>query len=110
MKPAFQSVVDLGLRDVGVRNQPRRFAARLGWFMPGIVALALIGAVAGCVLLSGLGAGRGALLGFSALWTLSRFALALRFVSGAPIAVVRARAHGRNQLLMIAHGPTVLLA
>jgi hypothetical protein len=29
VKPAFQGVLDLGLRDVGVSDQPRRIAARL---------------------------------------------------------------------------------
>jgi hypothetical protein len=109
VKPAFQSVLDLGLRDVGVRNQPRRIAARFGRFAPLVVALALIGAVAGCVLLKGLGAGRGSLPVFGALWTASVILLALKFVSGAPVAVLRAGAEGRNQLLWLAHAPAVLL-
>ena len=29
-EPAFHAVIDLGLRDVGVVNRPRRFAAHLG--------------------------------------------------------------------------------
>ena len=109
MKPVFQSVVDLGLRDVGVRNQPRRLAVRFGRFFPLIVALAVIGAVGGCVVLNGLGAGRGALAVFAALWTAGVFALALRFVSGAPVTVVRARADGPMTVRWLALGVSALL-
>src|SRR5690349_4941553 len=103
MKPVFQSLLDLGLRDVGVRNQPRRLAARFGRFFPVIVVFALIGAVGGCLVLNGLGAGRGGLLAFVALWMVSITALGLRFVSGAPVAVVRARADGRMTVRWLAH-------
>lgn len=108
MKPVFQSVVDLGLRDVGVRNQPRRLAARFGRFFPVIVALAVTGAVGGCLVLNGLSAGRGGLLAFVALWMVSITALGLRFVSGAPVTVVRARADGRMTVRWLAYAMSAL--
>ena len=84
-KPVFHSVLDLGLRDVGLRNEPRRFAARLGRFAPGIVLLALVAAVVGCVVLNRTGAGRGTVALFALLWTAAVLRLAVKFASGAPV-------------------------
>jgi hypothetical protein len=110
MKPAFQSVLDLGLRDVGVSNQPRRLAARLGRFTPAIVALALVLAVIPCAVLRRTGAGDGAVLLFAAAWTATVLGMALRFTAGSPLAVIRVTADGRNQMRWLAHVPAVLLA
>ena len=110
MKPAFQTVLDLGLRDVGVRNQPRRIAARLGRFMPAIVVLAVLFAVVPCAVLRRTGAGDAAVALFALAWTAIVLAIALRFVTGTPLAVVRVTADGRNQMRGLALAPAVLLA
>ena len=110
MKPAFQSVLDLGLRDVGVANQPRRIAARLGRFMPAIVVLAVLFAVVPCAVLRRTGAGDATVALFAFAWTAIVLATALRFVTGTPLAVVRVNADGRNQMRGLALAPTFLLA
>jgi hypothetical protein len=55
-KPAFHSVLDLGLRDVGMRNDPRRLAAHFGKRTPLFAALVIVCAVALCVGVRRLGA------------------------------------------------------
>ena len=45
MKPAFHNVVDFGLRDVGVKNEPRRLAAHFGRRSVPLLALAVLLAV-----------------------------------------------------------------
>lgn len=110
MKPAFQSILDLGLRDVGVSNQPRRLAARLGRFMPAIVVLAVVFAAVPCVVLRGTGAGNSTVALFAVVWTAIVLAIAHRFVTGSPLAVIRVTADGRNQMRGLALAPAVLLA
>ena len=108
MKPAFQSVLDLGLRDVGVSNQPRRIAARLGRFMPAIVVLAVLFAVVPCAVLRRTGAGDATVALFAFAWAAIVLAIAHRFVTGTPLAVVRVTADGRNQMRGLALAPAVL--
>ena len=50
-EPAFHAVIDLGRRDVGVTNRPRRVAAHLGKGFVPLVAAAVLYAVAACLLI-----------------------------------------------------------
>ena len=109
-KPVFQSVVDLGLRDVGVKNQPRRLAAHVGRWMPAIAVLAILFVVVACAVLRRSGAGDGVVALFALLWTMTVVRLAVKLAAGAPVAVIRVTAGGQNQLVWPAHAAAVLVA
>jgi hypothetical protein len=49
-KPNFQSVVDLGLRDVGVRNDPRRLAAYFAKISVALFTLVALSVAAMCAI------------------------------------------------------------
>jgi hypothetical protein len=55
-KPAFQSVVDLGLRDVGVESDPRRHAAYLGKTVLRLFPLAFMSFMGLCLVVTKTGA------------------------------------------------------
>jgi hypothetical protein len=107
--PVFQNVVDLGLRDVGVRNDPRRLAAHFGrWLVP-VAALAMAFAVVPCLLLRQVGADAVVVIAFALGWTAVVFAVALRMVKRSPVVVVRITAEGTNQAAWMLLTPFVAL-
>ena len=91
-KPIFQGVVDFGLRDVGVRNQPRRLAAQLGKSSIQSFAVIFVCLVATCALIRATGAGRWVVFPLALLWTAALFAFALRSAKRSPIVVVKVTA------------------
>jgi hypothetical protein len=108
-KPVFQNVVDLGLRDVGIRNEPRRLAAHFGKFSAPIFALALVAAFAMCVLVGAAEADRLVIIVFAVAWLLAVFALAVRFSNRSPLVVVKVNAAGANQATWLVLAPFVVL-
>jgi hypothetical protein len=109
VRPVFQSVLDLGLRDVGVRNEPRRLAAHFGKRSVPLLALAVIFAVVPCAILRQLGADGSVLVAFVLTWTAVVLALILRTVKRAPVAVVRVTAEGLSPLAWLVMAPFALL-
>ena len=108
-KPVFSSVLDLGLRDVGVANQPRRLAAHFGrWTVP-VVATAFALAVGSCVLVRAAGGGSLAAAITALTWTAVALALALPMARRSPVVVVKVTAEGRNQATWMVITPFVLL-
>src|SRR5688500_10246744 len=95
-KPVFQNVVDLGLRDVGVKNEPRRLAAHLGKATAVIGAFLFVALLAACAALRGIGA-PGVLVGiFAAATVVCLFALVLITVKRSPTVAVKIDAGGTN--------------
>ena len=92
-EPVFHSVIDLGLRDVGVVNRPRRFAANFGKGFVPIIAAAVLFAVVACMLLR---AGVSPLLVVLA-WPAMALKPALRMLKRSPVLVMKITADGRNQ-------------
>ena len=110
VRPVFQSVLDLGLRDAGVRNEPRRLGAYFGKRSVPLIALAVVFAVVPCAILRRLGADAPVLLAFVLAWTAVVLALILRTVKRAPVAVVRLTAErGLSPLAWLVIAPSALL-
>ncbi len=107
---AIQSVVDLGLRDVGVRNEPRRFAVYFAkWFVPLAAVVALsIAALCAVVIKTDVGA-TSAVVAFMLTWTVGGFLLAVRMARRSPPMVVKVRADGANQAAWLVILPSLLL-
>ena len=108
MKPAFHSVIDLGLRDLGVRTEPRRLAAHFGTRSVPLLALAVVFAIVPCLLLAGVGAPRWSVAVFALAWIAVVLAVCLRVVAHSPVAVVKVRAEGPNQAVWLMIAPFVL--
>lgn len=112
-KPVFQNVLDLGLRDVGVKNEPRRLAARFGKMSAALFALIVLSLIAVCGIVAWTGAGAWIVPAFALVLTAAVFALALRtMVKRSPPIVVKVTAEGTNQgtWLVIAHSLLVVPA
>ncbi len=109
-KPVFQSVVDLGLRDVGVESDPRRLAARLGKASVAILALLILSAIALCVIVAWTGAGKWVLMAFPLAWAAGVGALAVRMAKRSAPVAVKDTAEGTNQSTWLVIAPFVLLA
>ena len=109
-KPAFHSIVDLGLRDVGVKNEPRRLAAHFGKRSIPLFVLVVLFVFGGCVLLRRTGADGWVVAAFALTWTAAVFALAFQAVRRAPIAVVKVTAEGSNQAIWLLMAPFLLAA
>ena len=107
-RPAFQSVIDLGLRDVGVENRPRRLAAHFGKSSIPVVALVIVFAVAICAVARQLGADAWIIVAVGVAWPAILFAVALRMVNRSPIVVVKVDERA-NQATWMVLGPAVLL-
>jgi hypothetical protein len=104
-KPNFHSVVDLGLRDVGVTNQPRRLAARFGVAFVALFLLVVVSTVAMCVLLVRAGAGAWVLVPFGLVWLAAGGYLTVRALKRSAPVVVKVDAEGTNQAtwLLLTH-------
>ena len=105
--PKFNSVVDLGLRDVGVANRPGRLLAHFGGRFVPLVAAAVVYAFVACVLITS--AGVTPLLVLLA-WPAIMLVPVLRTITRAPVLVVKATADGRNQATWILIASLVLVA
>jgi hypothetical protein len=110
LKPAFNSVVDLGLRDVGVRNQPRRLAAEFGKTSVWMFALVVVIGIALCAVVRTTGAGHWLAVPFALATTGGALALAVRNATRAPILVVRVTADGPSRLVWLVIAPFPFLA
>ena len=108
-KPAVQSVLDLGLRDVGVKNDPRRFAAQFGKMSIQLFVLVVLSVVAMCAIVSWTGAGRWIAVPFALTSTVGLVVLVLRMSRRSPVMVVKVTAEGANQATWLHIAPLVLL-
>jgi hypothetical protein len=110
-KPRFQGVVDLGLRDVGVRTDRRRLAAHFGKASLAAVAMAVVSVLALCVLVTQTSAGGPWVAAvFVAVTMAGALLLALRMVRRSPPVVVKVNAEGKNQAAGLLIGSFLLLA
>jgi hypothetical protein len=108
-RPIFQNVVDLGLRDLGVTNQPRRLAGRLGKGVALMFVLTTVFVVALCVVISRTDAGASVGVALMTVWVAAMVALGVRAMRDLPLVVVRVDAEGRNQATWIVLVPSLLL-
>jgi hypothetical protein len=108
-KPAFNSVVDLGLRDVGVENNSRQLAARLGKASAAVLALVVLSAIAMCAIIRATGADAWVVVVFPLAWAVGVSVLALRMLKQSAPVVVRVTAEGTNHATWLVIAPFVLL-
>lgn len=108
-KPAFQSVVDPGLRDVGVENDPRRLAAHFGKMSVPLFALVVLFVFAVCAVVRRTGADSWIVVAFAVAWTAGVFARGLRMGKGSPVVVVKVTAEGANEATWLLIAPFLLL-
>jgi hypothetical protein len=111
-KPHFQGVVDLGLRDVGVRTDRRRLAAHFGKAGLAAVALAVTSVLALCVLVTqtSIDAGPWIAGAFVGITVAAMIPLALWMVKRSPPVVVKVSAEGKNQAAWLMIGSFLLVA
>ncbi|MEA2375937.1 MAG: hypothetical protein QOD53_2400 [Thermoleophilaceae bacterium] len=109
-KPNLQGVVDLGLRDVGVENDPRRQAAHFGKMVVQLFALVIVSAVVTCALVVLTRPDPWIVLVLGLAWTAGMFVLVFRMVKRSPPVVVKVTAEGTNQATWLMIGPSLLFA
>jgi hypothetical protein len=109
-KPIYQSVVDLGLRDVGVRNDPRRLAGNVGKAALAGFALIFVSLVATCAFLAVSGVGAWIVLPLLLLLTAGTLALFVRATRRSAPVVVKVTADGTNQATWLLIVPYLSLA
>jgi hypothetical protein len=109
-KPFFRSVIDLGLRDVGVRSDPRRLARHFGTAFVPLVALHVVSVAVMCAVLRQTGADTLVIVAFALVSTALVVGVALRTVKRSPGVVVKVTAEGTNQATWLLIAPFVLLA
>src|SRR4051794_8631164 len=107
-KPSFQSVVDLGLRDVGVKTELSRLGVQSARFAIRLLAPVAFSIYALCVLAATTKADPAVLLSFSLVWMGGLFVLTLRLGKRAPVFVVRVNAGGTNQVSWLIIGMSLL--
>jgi hypothetical protein len=107
-KPNFKSVVDLGLRDVGIRTDARRFMARVGKASLAVGALVVLSAIALCAILTRTGADTSVLVAYLLAWPAVVLVLAVRAAKRAPTVVVKVTAEGTNQAVWLLMAPLFL--
>lgn len=95
--PAYRSVVDLGLRDVGLTNDPRRLAGSVGKAAAIGFALAFVSLVALCAFLAVTGVGAWVVIPLMLLLTVGLVALLLRAVKRSAPLVVKVRPMARTR-------------
>jgi hypothetical protein len=110
-KPQFAGVLDLGLRDVGVENQPRRMAGQFGKTYVKVLFFVVVAFFVTCATLGATGA-RWAALPAAAMLTAGSLFIVIRAVKRSPLTVVRVNADGRNQAtwVLIAMMKTIAVA
>jgi hypothetical protein len=109
-KPIYQSVIDLGLRDVGVRNNPRRLAGFVGKASLATFAFACLSAIAVCAVIGLTGGGAWLILPLIVLWSVGLFVTAIRGVNRSAPVAVRVNAQGKNQASWLGLAHCLLLA
>ena len=97
-KPTFQAVIDLGLRDVGVRNQPRRFARQFGRSSAQVFVFAVLFAVVMCGLATQTPVGAWIVFPLVLMSTVGILWFALRQAKQTPVMVMKVAAEGTNQV------------
>jgi hypothetical protein len=107
-KPIYQSVVDLGLRDVGLRNDPRRFFGQLGKATLAGFALLFVSLVALCAFLAVTGVGAWVVGPVLLLLVTAGVVLMLRAMKRTAPLVVKVRAEGTNQATWLLVIPQLL--
>ena len=108
-RPVYQSVVDLGLRDIGVRNEPRRLAGSLGKAFLGLLAFVVVSAVAMCALLIRTEADALVFVPFFFAWLAVGLALTIRALKRSSPVVVRVNAGGTNHAVWLLVAPAFLV-
>ena len=108
--PIFKGVVDLGLRDVGVRTDARRLAAVFGRTFAGVVAVVVLSVVALCVLVTqtSVEAGPWVAVAFTGLMVGALVPLAFWMVKRSPPVVMKVNADGTNQVARLMIGALLL--
>jgi hypothetical protein len=96
-KPFFASVIDLGLRDIGVQSDPRRLARHFGKAFVPVVAMHVVFIAVTCAVLRQTGAVTLVIVVFALASTATVFVVALRSVKRSPGVVVKVTAEGTNQ-------------
>jgi hypothetical protein len=109
LKPAFHSILDFGLRDLGVRNEPRRLAAHFGKRSVPLLAMAVVFAIVPCLFLRRVGAEMWMVAAFAATWIAAVTVLCARAVARSPVAVVKVQADGPNHATWLVIAPFLLL-
>ena len=109
-RPVFNSVVDLGLRDVGVENNSRELAARLARASAAVFVVLVLSAMALCFIVAATGADPWVVVAFPLAWAVGMSALLLRVVKRARPVVVVVKSDGTNQAMWLAVVPLVFLA
>jgi hypothetical protein len=107
--PVFNSVVDLGLRDVGVESNSRELAARVARGSAAVFVLIVLSAMALCFIVAAFGAAPWVVVAFPLAWAAGIVALVLRILKRARPVVVVVRAQGTNQATWVLMAPVVLL-
>ena len=93
----MQGVVDLGLRDVGVENDPRAPYREAAKALPKVLALVVLSFMAMCLLVGVAGVGSWIVFPFVLLWTAGVLFLAHRTARRARPHSVKVTAEGTNQ-------------
>ena len=101
--------MDLGLRDVGVKNHPRRHAAHLGKMAIQLFALIVPSVFAMCVIARSLGADAWIVAAIVPAWTTGVLVMGLRMAKRTPPVVVRVTAEGANQATWLLMAPCLFL-
>ena len=108
-KPIFQCVVDLGLRDVGVRNDPRRHGAYYGKTSIQLFGGAFLSVCVMCAIVGRIGAGAWIVVPFALASTAGLFLLIVRMATRSPMVVLKVNSEGTNQAAWLAIAPFVLV-
>jgi hypothetical protein len=101
--------VDLGLRDVGVKNEPRRLAEQFGKMSLKLFPLAFLFVFAMCVMVGLTGAGPWVIVPFGLAWMAGVLSLIVRMAKRSPVLVVKVTAEGTNQAMWLLIAPLLLL-
>jgi hypothetical protein len=111
-RPSFRGVVDLGLRDVGVKTDGRRLAAHFGKVSIAVVALAVLSVLALCVLVTqtSVDAGPWIAAAFVGVTVAAVIPLGLWMVKRSPPVVLKVNAEGTNQATWLMIGALLLTA
>jgi hypothetical protein len=110
IKPAFQALVDLGLRDVGIRNDRRRLALTLGTTSIQLFVLACISAFVLCTVAAGSDTGAAIFAIFVPAWLVLTVLCVLWMANRLPLLVVKVDAEGTNQATWLMVALSVLVA
>jgi hypothetical protein len=108
-RPIYQSVVDLGLRDVGIKNEPRKIAGRLGKAFLALFAFVLVSALALCAVLVRTDADVPVFLVFFLVWLAVGLYLTVRALKRSSPVVVRINAQGTNHATWLVVLPAFLM-